>query len=97
MLKILYPLKFENEKRYIIHTVFNYFLKIDNISIEFSDQISENEVIISLENSQESKYLILYNGFFNQNQTDWLSVKTLPILPIEYTNLNKLNGKFLYN
>ena len=37
-IKIIYPTKFENEKRYIVETVFSHFLNTNDFILEFSDK-----------------------------------------------------------
>jgi peptidoglycan/xylan/chitin deacetylase (PgdA/CDA1 family) len=97
MLKILCPKKFENEKRYVFDVVFYHFLELNDIYIEFSNSINNNEIIIINESSVTSKKIIIYNGLFNIDENDWMNIKSLPILPITFTNLEVLNDKFLYN
>jgi hypothetical protein len=97
MLKILCPLKFENEKRYVFDIVFYHFLELNDIYIEYSNNINNDEIIIINECSEFPKKLIIYNGLFNIEENDWMSIKSLPVLPITFTNLEELNDKFLYN
>lgn len=96
-LKIIYSPKFENEKTYIVNTVFRHFLKLDDISIEFSNDINLSEVHIVCEDNPSSKKIILSNVLFDVEEKEWLTQVCLPITPMKYLKLNGLTGKFLYN
>ena len=87
-LKIVYPNKYENEKRYIVETVFRHFLKLDDVSLEFSEKIAKQEVHIICEDNSSTKKLVLNNVLFNFDEKEWLTVGSLPLTPIEYFSLN---------
>lgn len=95
--KIIYPPKYENEKRYIISTVFSHFLKLEDILLEFSDLIEKNEVHIICEDCESAQKIILNNVLFNLDEQDWLTERALPIMPLEYANLDELKGNFFYS
>ena len=97
MIKIVYPPKFENEKRYIVDTVFGHFLQLEDISIEFSDLINKNEVHIICEDCVSAQKLILNNVLFNFEEKEWLTELSLPVIPLHYVNLDGITGKFLFN
>jgi len=96
-LKIVYPNKYENEKRYIVETVFRHFLKLDDVSLEFSEKIAKQEVHIICEDNSSTKKLVLNNVLFNFDEKEWLTVGSLPLTPIEYFSLNGVSGNFLFN
>ena len=96
-LKIVYPNKYENEKRYIVETVFRHFLKLDEVSLEFSEKISKQEIHIICEDNTSTKKLVLNNVLFNFDEKEWLTVGSLPLTPIEYFSLNGFTGNFLFN
>jgi hypothetical protein len=96
-LKIIYPPKFENEKTYIVQTIFRHFLKLDDFSLEFSDLINTNEVHIICEDCASEQKLVINNVLFDFEEKDWLTERTLPVLPLEYMNLDGIAGNFLFN
>ena len=96
-IKIIYPTKFENEKRYVVYTVFRHFFKLEDISLEFSDVINKNEVHIICEDCASAQKLVLNNVLFNIDEKDWLTMSTLPLLPLDYVRLDGISGTFLFN
>ena len=94
--RIIYPPGFENEKRYIVYTVLNYFFKLEEVSLEFSDLIRKDEVHIICEDCASAQKLVLENILFNLKCEDWLTEGSLPLLPLEYVNLDGITGKFLF-
>lgn len=96
-LKIAYPPKFEKEKSYIVYTVFRHFLKIEDISLEFSDNIKTDELEITCDDNAIFKKIVIKNILFDLEVKDWLKKSSLPTMPIGYTNLDELEGDFLFN
>jgi len=96
-LKIIYPPGFENEKRYIVFTVFSHFLNLKDVSLEFSGLINKHEVHIICEDCASANKLILENTLFNLKIEDWLTEDSLPLIPLKYVNLNGITGQFLFN
>jgi hypothetical protein len=95
--KIIYPIKFEKEKTYIVNTVFCHFLQLEDISIEFSELIDKNEMHIICESCKSAQKLVINNVLFNVDEKDWLTESSLPVLPLEYVDLELISGKFLFN
>lgn len=96
-LKIGYPPKFEKEKSYIVDTVFRHFLKIEDITLEFSDSFKPDELEITCEDSAIFKKIVFKNILFDMEDKDWLTTCALPTMPLEYSNLDELKGNFLFN
>ena len=97
IIKIIYPLKYENEKKYIVETVFSHFFNVKDFILEFSNEIKPNECHIINEGQPSFKSLILNNNFFDHDEEIWLKKGSLPKVPIEYYKLEGLEGKFLNN
>lgn len=96
-LKIILPPRFENEKEYVICTVFKHFFKIENVLVEYTSEINENEIIVKCNDHLISKKVILYNCLFKTSDQNWLSVESLPTRPLEYLSLSDLKGRFLHD
>ena len=96
-LKIVYPPSYENEKRYIVDTVFRHFLMLEDISLGFSDLIDRNEVHIICEDHSPARKVVLNNVLFHLEENEWLTEGSLPVAPLEYVNLSGIEGKFLFN
>jgi hypothetical protein len=96
-IKIIYPPKFENEKRYIVETVFSHFLNTNDFILEFSNDINPKECHLIYEGHPSSKLLILNNNFFDLEEDMWLKEGSLPKEPIEYLKIDGLEGKFINN
>jgi hypothetical protein len=96
-IKVIYSLKFLDEKQYIIDTIFGHFFKLDEYSLEFSSHINLNEVHIICEDCASAQKVVLNNVLFDFEEKDWLTERTLPVLPLEYLNLDGIAGNFLLN
>ena len=93
-LVITYPTGFENEKIYIVKTIFEYFLKCQT-TVQFSKNIDLNEVHIQSNTSEKNKKLVLTNILFAIDEKLWLTKASLPLEPLNDFGLESLDGEFL--
>ncbi|MCA6444099.1 MAG: polysaccharide deacetylase family protein [Chitinophagaceae bacterium] len=95
--RIIYPPKYESEKQYIVDTIFRHFFKLENILLEFSEDVSKYEVHIICEDCPSAKKVVLNNVLFNFDESEWLTEVSLPITPLKYISLDGITGNFLFN